>query len=376
MLEQRLIVATRFILASALITPKQALGVAQRYAGRITRNTDPVELRRVYLEMAEQIRPLASLLQDVVIQRSDEARKLKNVQQWLRAVARNTDPKWIADIPDDELDIALPMGLESLIGALKSLARVESRLTGYAAVEKNIPHGRYEIINRHGYRPDEYAGAIKILDSASDVITRAGFGQAVYGKVTLDSEPGASWAGKYSYNDDLIRLNMGANHREGTAVYSLVHELGHRIWFKFLSPAQQDYYEDSYFGTAPLSFSLKDRELFWKVWEEAAWDARVTRARLPKELEAAFTEYLADFKKHNVMPGTKGIQISPEMLRRQFVKPSFRHFVLDHKSLSSVTDYGQTNVLEDFAEVFAYHCTGRKLTPDASERFYQATGKR
>ena len=369
-------VAARYTLATAPVTPKQALAIAKQYAGRITRGAAaPAELRRAYLEMAKRIRPLGSLLQDVTIQRSDEARKLKSVQQWLRVVLLRTDPEKIEEIPDDELDVALPMRLESLIDTLKSLARVESRLTDYTSVEKVIPHGAYKILNQHGFRPDEYQGVIQLLDAASEVIARAGFGQAVYGEVSLESKPGQRWAGLYSHRSDDISLNMGVNHRDGSAVYSLVHELGHRVWFKFLSETQREHYEDQYFGTAPLRFSLQDREQFWHAWEESGWDARAARKRLPVPLQEPFAAYLADYKKHGVSPNTKGLQISPEMLRRQFVRSDARYIVLDHKDLSSVTDYGQTSVLEDFAEVFAHHCLGYRLTLDARDRFHQATGK-
>ena len=63
------------------------------------------------------------------------------------------------------------------------------------------------------------------------------------------------------------------------------------------------------------------------------------------------------------------------MVRQQFVRPKHRYYVIDHRTLSSVTDYGQTNVNEDFAEVFAHYCSKMRLTPDAAERFFEATGK-
>jgi len=369
-------VAQRYLLATAAITPQQALALVQRYERQLLgKMDDPAELKRLYLEMAEQIRPLASALDGVVMQRTDEARKLKNVKSWLAMIRRRTDPTSFDDTRPERWDTAVSAWLIDLTDALKSLTRVKDRLTGYSSVEKVIPHGKYEIINKHGYRPEEYADALALLDDASEKIKQAGFGQAVYGTVILEAHTDRGYAGIYHHESDVIGLNMAARNRIN-GVYTLVHELGHRVWHKLVSDQQRDRYEDLYYGTAPLSFSLQTRELFWEALEASSWDARSARARLPKELQSAFSEYWADYKKGNVLPNQKNLGVSLEVVRQQFVRPKHRYYVIDHRTLSSVTDYGQTNVKEDFAEVFAHYCSKMRLTPDAAERFFEATGKR
>mgnify|MGYP007071599938 CR=1 FL=1 len=53
-------------------------------------------------------------------------------------------------------------------------------------------------------------------------------------------------------------------------------------------------------------------------------------------------------------PDPKSVEENRERVYKQFVLPGRRYYLFDDEGIESVTDYGKTNVGEDFAEVFAY----------------------
>ena len=368
-------VATRHLFAH--LAPKDLLKVFNRYKPRlkalIQDEAREGEAKALYTEMAKELRPTAFALDGLAMQRPDEARKLKNVIYQLHRIKHRTRPEIFNDSagPRDTGRI-IQYAIEELDEALKALLRVQDRFETYKTVEQKLQHGPYTVINNYGYRPDEYAGALAVLDKATAAITKSGFGSAAYGDIVLEGfQKGDAYSGFYLNHQDLIRLKVETKYRMDV-VYTLVHELGHRVWFKQISSEKRDAYTEAYMGSTQ-TLSVADRELFWKALVAADFSAAGARRRLPTELQELFSTYWKEF------PGLKPkINISEaqlEDLHRHFVVPNRKYHVFKAQLPDSVTDYGQTNVQEDFAEVFAHYCTGMSLTPDAAARFSTATGK-
>lgn len=368
-------VAARHLVA--ITNPKDMLRTLESYARKIEpmlRDESRVEeLKALYLRLAGELRPLAAALEGVLISRPDEAKKLKNLQGWLRTVERRTRPNLFDDAERiRDVQIAVSMYLEDLEGALKSIVRSGPRIEGYAKIERKVQHGPYTIINNFGFRPEEIAEPLQVLDDATRAIQSAGFGAFAYGDVLLQTTK-AGWAGMYRDSSDDIQLNVTARHRFDS-VYTLVHELGHRVWHKQLSGAQRDAYEDAYVGNAK-PIPLAQREAFWTALEGSDFDPKRARGSLPKDLQGVFSEYWKDRTKVTLAPTVKGVSENRDMFYRGFVLPRTRYYLIDRVGIASVTDYGATKVEEDFAEVFAHYCLGKPLTPDAQQRFKDATGK-
>ena len=367
-------VVRRFI---ASTTPKDKLQLLETCSRKITpllRDENRVEeVKRLYLEMANKVRPLGAVLEGVVIKRPEEAKKLKNLQGWLQTVERKTRPT-IFDKDEDaqEVYIATSIHLEQLTDALKSIARSGTRIEEYAKIERRVQHGPYTLVNNFGFRPEELDEPLETLNEATKAIEKAGFGSAAYGDVLLQTSK-EGWAGMYRSGTDDIQLNVTARNRFDS-VYTLVHELGHRVWYKQLSEAQRDAYEDAYVGTAK-PITLDQREAFWKALEEADFDPKRAQRLLPKDLQATFLKYWKDRTKVTLAPTVKGVAENRLMYYRSFVFPKLRYYFIDREGIQSVTDYGTSKVEEDFAEVFAHFCLGKAMTPDAQNRFKGATGK-
>lgn len=366
-------------LRASSISPKVALKLWRTCNVRIKKLTSGPEdaaklqeAKRLYEELTDQLRPLATALEGVSIGRTDEARKFKNLKTWVTNLKRRCNPVWESELLD--LSYQLDSNIESLGETLTSLARVADRMLDYQSIPKTISHPKYEIINQHGFRPEECAGILKVLDDATDIFTRAGFGDLAYGKVYLESDQGLGYAGVYQPTQDNVGLNVEANYRT-SAVFTLVHEFGHRHWYQRLTSAQRDLYEDMYHSKGG-SLDLATRESFWKALEAAGWDHRKAQHLVPTVLQATFTAYWKDRKSSVAVPDP--MTATPErlpMLYKQFVLPKKRYVVLDETAIASVTDYGKTDVKEDYADVFAYHCHDKPLTADAAARFKAVTGR-
>jgi hypothetical protein len=376
-------VLVRYLTAEARVSPKAALDIFRRYAPKIeaNRDGDPTMAAQLYLEMAGQIHPLSEALEGVVIQRKDEQRKLDHLRVLLRRLGRATEPNTLKSWDsEDELASWIKIRLEGLEEILRSLVRIGVRLSEYTeSIQRTYSYGPYTVVNHHGFRAEEVEQALKNLDDATTLVQASGFRSAIYGEITLESPKGVSYAGKYEATPDTIQLNVAARNRFD-AVYTLVHEIGHRVWFKLLTDAQRDAYEDQYFGTANRAISVPERETMWHAFQRAEFNPRRVKALLPTELRDVWGAYWKERSKVTRWPKPAELAnpgpnvMTLETVHRNFVMPKTRYVVLD-ESVRSVTDYGKTNVREDFAEVFAHYCSGKPLTDDAELRFSAATGR-
>jgi hypothetical protein len=323
----------------------------------------------LFVELGRDLDPLATLLKDVVIQRSDEQRKIKNVKQWLRRLTYPFDPK---NLVGDSQDKAawMRLGLETVEEALKSLSRVQERLEGYSQVEKTFQHGPFKVINKHGYTQAEYDEPLRTLDAASAELKKAGFGSVLYGDILLVTDKSGHYAGMYRNSSDDVLLNVEARNRFD-AVYTLVHEFGHRYWYKVMSSGQRDAYVDAY--AAGKGLTVEDREDMFQALVQTKFGPRMAIRYLRNP---ALGKVLPDYFKETIggtgMTGEyleRAHSRGEEWVYRNFVRPRLRYYLLDKNPPETVTDYARTNEKEDFAETFAHYVLGKPIPPPVMERF-------
>jgi hypothetical protein len=365
-------VAFRYRLALNIRQNLQDYQRARKLIEDALRKDDLPLAQKLFVGLGQRLDPLATLLKDVTIQRSDEKRKLKNVKQWLHQLSYPFDPKNLSSDPT-ELGYWISHTLDTVGESLKSLARVQARLEGYTSIERSFQHGPYTIINKYGYTPAEYETPLSVLDSASDACKKVGFGSVVYGEVSLVTtrQVGGSYAGMYSQKTDSILLNVEARNRFD-GVYTLVHELGHRYWHKKLSSAQREAYEESYAAGAG-ALSLEDREDMFQALVKANFGPRKA-ARFLNNPSLATT--LLDYFKDNYSgTGSSGKDLAQAHARgeqwvyRNFVRPKRRYVIMANKPPVTVTEYATTNVGEDYAETFAHFVLKKTIPPEVMERF-------
>jgi hypothetical protein len=330
-----------------------------------------------YRKMSVFLRGLHDELGGVRMDRADEQRKLKNLAWHLRGLKAYTSPDRFDEqsIQSNILGALLLDSLDGLDEHVSYLLGVYDRLVGYAAVEKEFQHGPFRILNKYGYRQEEYAEPLKILDAAADKIRSAGFGSVLYGDVELTAKEREGVAGRYVEGADLIRLKVSAVFRFD-GVYTLIHEFGHRYFSKVMGPKEREEYEDAYAGLSK-ALTLDERNRMWDALKRNAWSATRASRDVPDLADELLARWKAVFGSTGFSQGDieKHDGLEAEMYAG-FVSPKRKYVRRMSSPVSvSVTDYGDTKVEEDFAEIFAYMVTGKAVRPDAMERFQRVTGQ-
>lgn len=334
-------------------------------------NGDVASARKRFQDLGEALKPLATMLDGVRFERKDEQRKMKNVIDWLHRLKYPFDPKYLNQ-DDARVQAWISQSLDTIGEALKSLYRVRDRLQSYSQVEKEFSYGPFTIVNRYGYRPEEYADSLKLLDTATEMIRAKGFGKVLYGKVYLvGKQQGRSYAGMYVESEDRVLLNVEARNRFDS-VHTLVHELGHRWWNKMLSSGERSTYEDHYLGTAQGGLTVQDRQDMFQALVQAGFSPRRAQGYLR---DKSLSESLLDWFKY-VFSGQRqqdlvaAYQRGEGWVEKNFVRPKQRMvFLTEDTPTVTVSAYAKTNVKEDFAETFAFYVTGKSIPPEVMERW-------
>jgi len=298
--------------------------------------------------------------------RPDEQRKLRNLRSSLSRLKYLTDIQKFNREKDEYATLQLVrLRMRDLEEPFGYLMRVYNRLLEYKSIQDKFRHGPFTIVNTYGYREDEYEEILKVLDKAAEAVKQAGFGRLLYGDV--DFTVGIRAAGSYNNRNDTIRLNVASDYRYSN-VYTLVHEFGHRYWYKFTTPAARDAYEDEFGGKAGY-LTLEKREDMWRALQYAKYSPG--RAKLYLDDLSLLPELLERWKEIMTRNGwqTRDVIRNPEQFDWMY-----KRFVVPNRKLDrpygdvmdvSVTDYGNSDVLEDFAEIFAHVVMGMKVSPDA-----------
>jgi len=325
------------------------------------------DARKLFVELGQQLAPLVSVLEGVPIQRTDEQRKLKNVKQWLHRLRYPFTGLEGRDVDDE----AWIWGtLETMDDALKSLVRIAPRLLGYTQIESSFKHGPFTIINKYGYRPDEYETVLALLDKAAGAVSKTGFGAVLDGvAVSLVGKSSArGTAGRYYESGDALDLNVESRYRFD-AVYTLIHELGHRYWSKQLSNSQQEAYEEAY--SRSNGVTLRQRQDMFQALQKAGFQPRravrfLEDPALGELLQNYFKEYFGQSSSKDLAAAyARGEQ----WVEKNFVRPSSKYVFVGSPKTVTVTDYAKTNMKEDFAETFTHYVLGKPLPPEVQQRF-------
>jgi hypothetical protein len=321
------------------------------------------EAKERFLELGRDLQPLAAALDNVKLSRPDEQRKLKNVTERLRVLKYPFEDRFLEG-DDGESDAWIYQSLDQIGNVLKSLVRMAERIEGYAKVEKTFAHGPWVIINKYGFSVSEYAEPLQVLDAASALIRAKGFGNALYGKVELDtkvSRPGI--AGEYYKQSDSITLTVDAQNRQSD-VFTLVHELGHRRWHQHLSAAQRDQYEDLY---SPGGLTVEQRQDMYQALAQSEFKPGAAK-RFLRERDLPVAEYL---KEIGASPKdyARAHREGQPWVERQIVRPNHRYVRLKSQKVETVSSYADTNVKEDFAETFATYVFGMPIAESIMQRF-------
>lgn len=227
---------------------------------------------------------------------------------------------------------------------------------------KEFAHGPFTVVPMAGVSKAKMAEALEALDQAVAKV-KPHFPEVLYGKVFFSNHLKKGVAAWYVHTEDKLYINVQAKKRFSD-MYTILHELGHRYDFQLLDKGLKKEFWD--LSTRKEFERVNyDEKLREQMGEEALAfvKARKSGAPLPKmspELEM-WLRWGVENQDPKVLTVNfiKGL-ISGKDFQEGIKGTKDRSFPTDkllHGPLS-VTPYGATKPMENFAESFAHYVLG------------------
>lgn len=345
------------------------------------------EAKNLFIQMKKLIDGFVQTVENTNLPtRKEEARKVKNLKDLLFILKTRGNIDILNKQPENYNTAAgLLTDFSRLNEVWAKAMNIFKRIEQYSKLEKSFKSGNFEIINEYGFTPEEYGPILKIFEEACEKIEQDGLGKLLYGKVFLKTEKdiGTNTSAQYIVGEDIIYLNVSDQLLRFFGTYNIIHELGHRLWFKFLNNSLKNTYEDYYYQGLDL-LTKKDRDLMWITLVDTDFDLKKTLNILPKNLKEELINRVKKAQKEldvkldffKVEHRTLSEEVYRPIERRfreiivgkglkpdeiggnKYEKPFFTSKTSEenwHKNRKTVTKYATKDVLEDFAENFAYY---------------------
>lgn len=235
-----------------------------------------------------------------------------------------------------------------------------------------ITHGPWKVHNIAGISDGAMTEVLAVVDKAGSHIPGK-FHEVLYGGLYLGNRSGGGHGGMASYlpGNDTVQINMkafGANISE--MMKSFIHELGHRYWFKFMKgPARVAFTKLS---TEPAYVQVEihyDSRLRERVAEEYLQIVRSKRKKSHPSPE--LVGWLRALHEEGALgPMSSFAEAHPEegdKILAMVRGTKDRTIVTQGEKIRdgiSVSEYGASKVIENFADAFAFYALKRDMHPD------------
>lgn len=218
--------------------------------------------------------------------------------------------------------------------------------------DTTLQAGPFTLINAGGFDAKMMEDVAKVVEKASQLLTRKGLGKVCYGNIQVTNTVGrsASILAFYVVNNDELFVRANLRGKQGPALHSVIHELGHRLHFRFLK-----------------SKDAEIRQMYARIGGKHTDQLRelvYDRSKVP-----APGETLKDGRQIWVSDGEVVFKGTKPMLRvhlqgKAEVKAAvplatwFEHTGVGASVGGFVTPYAKKNHQENFAEMVAHYCLG------------------
>lgn len=213
--------------------------------------------------------------------------------------------------------------------------------------------GPFTVVNAGGFDSELMDTVAKVVKKAASLLQGKGLGKVCYGNVLMTNTVGRSskLLAFYMVSEDEVLIRANLKGKEHDTVRTLIHELGHRLYYKFLSRDQKTAVITLY---RQLSFKESDRV------REMLKDP----ANRP-DVGDTYQEGRKKYEVTNVTYDTVFLQSKDDPRRKGKIK--LVHY-LQNKGLDTlggafVSGYAKKDPEENFSEMLAEYCLGR-LSPD------------
>ncbi len=244
--------------------------------------------------------------------------------------------------------------------------------TGEAAEAKpdKVRAGPFTLVNTGGFNDAVMAECLKVVEIAAHQLTSHGLGKVCYGDVLISNTlMKSNVLAFYLLQKDEMFVRANLKGKEGAAVETVVHELGHRLMYKFLTSKHHEI--EQIYRTIAQKSSAARAEAIIQVLKDPALT--------PKHGDSFVSSKGEEFTVTGIEVPPRGAVVVKLVAKDQpdprvTVKAKIpleayaaaKGILPKIKHTGFVTNYASTDAAENFAEMVAYYCAG-KLPEDQVE---------
>lgn len=244
--------------------------------------------------------------------------------------------------------------------------------TAFSALRSNERHkdegssttlesGSFQLVNTGGFSAAVMAECAKVVAKAEKLLRQKGLGKVCYGDVHVTNTVHRSTRtlAFYLQNNDTLYIRANLKGKLGPALQSVLHELAHRLQFKFLKSKKREidalYRRLGDNQSENLRGLLKDRSLWPKEGE--TFEHKGETFVFDKVSLSSRNQLEAHFR----LPGSDRFTLRLSL--SGYISEKYPEALAGAKTY--VTRYAGTDPDENFAEMVAFYCEGK--LPSAQE---------
>jgi hypothetical protein len=226
--------------------------------------------------------------------------------------------------------------------------------------------GRFILVPEGGITEEKMEKAASLVRRSQSLVGRAGFRDVLSRMIVHVTSRSDHMKGGYyrPQNDDMAILPVGMSEE------TVIHELGHRKWYRFMSPGDRDYWTAAFNGDLVEITDGDVREITERV--RRVWDGG--------GLSSTIKDAIADYERsHSNDPvATYKADYFRDHTHHHdnldFWVKTWKEDLVGQKVMKNyVTDYANTNEVEAYAEVFRQYVLKKAIPAEVLYWFRRVT---
>ena len=222
--------------------------------------------------------------------------------------------------------------------------------------------GCFQLVNAGGVAPQQMEEGSMVVEEGSNLIRAKGFGKVCYGTVQVTNTVSnkSNEIAFYAISTDELFVRGNLRGKQGVAVDTVIHELGHRLHLKFLKNKDAEIkslYNALLRGEEEAFRGLVSDKTKWPKPGETYQEGQKTYVAEKVGLNRN-NDYIVKVHLEGAPEVTGSLSLAA-WLQNKGLKPQ-----------TFVTPYAKTNYAENFAEMFEHYVLG--TLPDGQVQMFEA----